>query len=284
MQKTFKERALEEFIRIQGGKCKICQEIKNLTLDHDHRCCKVGSACEKCVRGGLCHGCNMRLGQLESPLLKRSLDYLIGHRSASLSFEHAAILSSITSDETGLRLIGLVGAKGAGKDTVGAHLVKHHGFERRAFADSLKKACQIIFGLSDAQVNDPNEKEVPDPFWEKTPREILQKVGTEGIRNTIDKNVWVKSLFRSLPSRGRFVITDVRFENEAHEVRSRGGCVWLVERLGREGDGHVSEQLARKEHSWFDKVLINNKTPADLFHQVDEILNGDPCEKVSVNL
>lgn len=58
-----------------------CGETKNLHVDHDHSCCPAGKfgtgnkkSCGKCVRGWLCRGCNMGLGNLqESPQKIRGL-------------------------------------------------------------------------------------------------------------------------------------------------------------------------------------------------------------------
>jgi hypothetical protein len=83
---------LQDYDRLladQLGVCAICKQPpsvqKDLTVDHNHGCCPVGRSCGKCVRGLLCHGCNMRLGQLESDLVKRSLDYLEHYEHSHVS-------------------------------------------------------------------------------------------------------------------------------------------------------------------------------------------------------
>lgn len=128
-------------------------------------------------------------------------------------------------------IIGITGKARAGKDTIGNLLWKDHAFERFAFADNLKSACVEIFGLSPEQVW-CDEKEEPDTYWNTTPRNLLQYFGTEVMREGFGKDIWIKSLGRSLdndlPSKA--VITDVRFDNEAEFVRGRGGIIINVTR------------------------------------------------------
>ncbi|WP_375591571.1 hypothetical protein [Chitiniphilus eburneus] len=60
-----------------------------------------------------------------------------------------------------LRLIGLCGAKRAGKDTVADHLVRHHGFTRLAFADALRAEVAEAFQVSVVTLLEPGLKEIP---------------------------------------------------------------------------------------------------------------------------
>lgn len=81
----------KQLIEFYGDTCGICgkQEsvidtrtgsIHSLCIDHDHRCCKKGYACPKCIRGLLCRTCNYQLGVFEKPLwVNRALEYLDSH-------------------------------------------------------------------------------------------------------------------------------------------------------------------------------------------------------------
>jgi Deoxynucleotide monophosphate kinase len=131
-------------------------------------------------------------------------------------------------DPADLIVVGMTGRKRSGKDTSGERLVRDHGFVRVAFADALKEACISVFGFSNEQVYGDDLKEVVDEYWGYSPREVLQKVGTELFREAISrenvlpeigKNIWVRTIERkilNLARQGhrRFVITDVRFPNE----------------------------------------------------------------------
>ena len=68
----------DQMFEKQGDVCAICKQAspRDLNVDHDHDCCPGTSSCGKCVRALLCHGCNIRLGHLESPLALRSVSYL----------------------------------------------------------------------------------------------------------------------------------------------------------------------------------------------------------------
>ena len=62
----------------QDGACKICNKKKKLVVDHDHSCCPGTRSCGNCVRGLLCHGCNMLVGLIEtrSELMDKAMEYI----------------------------------------------------------------------------------------------------------------------------------------------------------------------------------------------------------------
>ena len=175
-------------------------------------------------------------------------------------------------------IIGFGHRKRSGKDTCGQHLTDMFGYGRVAFADPLKQAAMIIFGLTEQQCyGTEQDKATIDPRWGKSPRQLLQDLG-ESMRK-IDENVWVKSaeaaIDRVLKDTVRFhgaVITDVRHPNEAQMIRSLGGIVVRVDRpsLGPLTDTHPSE--TSMEGFEYDEVILNDGTIEDLHQRVTKIL------------
>jgi len=55
--------AAEDLWFEQGCVCAGCgapaARPENLFVNHDHACCPRGFSCGKCIRGLVCHGCNM---------------------------------------------------------------------------------------------------------------------------------------------------------------------------------------------------------------------------------
>lgn len=52
----------------QGGQCAGCNnpvEESRMEVDHDHRCCPGDKTCGECVRGLLCHSCNVALAMIK---------------------------------------------------------------------------------------------------------------------------------------------------------------------------------------------------------------------------
>ena len=85
-----------------------------------------------------------------------------------------------------LKLIGIHGHAGVGKDTVADYLGRYQNVYKEAFADPLKRACAAAFGVPLEWFYDRELKE-QKLFWGVTPRQTAQFVGTEMFRETIHK-------------------------------------------------------------------------------------------------
>lgn len=139
-----------------------------------------------------------------------------------------------------MELICVTGFAGSGKDTVGAYF-ERHGYKRISFADNLKTATSVIFGWDRnwLEGNTPGSREwreTQDDYWSGvmnrpiTPRHILQTFGTEIMRGMIHEDIWVFSLFKNLKPDGKYIITDVRFENEIRMARCHNATFIYVKR------------------------------------------------------
>jgi len=196
-----------------------------------------------------------------------------------------------------LIVIGISGRKRHGKDTVGAYLRDVHGFRPIAFADPVKQIGMEIYGLTWQQCYGAEvEKEALIPRWGRSARQILQHIGTEMGRG-VHPDTWARYtmdligraargepyLVRSdaeqrfvsgEPYAGPWVITDVRFPNEADAVRSIGGPVWKVVRpsMGVSQDMHASETSV--DLILEDGTLTNDGSLEDLYNKVQSLLRG----------
>jgi len=83
-------------------------------------------------------------------------------------------------------LIGILGNKRHDKDTIADYLVKNYNFNKMSFIDPLKQCCKILFGFDDDQLYG-DKKEVLDDYWKVTPRKVLQFIGTDLVRNQMNK-------------------------------------------------------------------------------------------------
>jgi hypothetical protein len=149
-------------------------------------------------------------------------------------------------------IIGLVGKAKSGKDTVADYAVKNYGFEKAAFADDLKALCKNMFDLTDAQIHTQEGKETVDVRYGITPREILQKVGTDWFRS-VYPNIWVNRLITKLQQRTAddFVVTDIRFPNEVDAIKSIGG---IIVRIVRTEGGDIGTFAAHASETALDNI------------------------------
>lgn len=177
-------------------------------------------------------------------------------------------------------LIGLCGAAGCGKGSVAGFLAAGESpFVEIAFADPLYAAVSAITGLPVASLRDRETKERPIEGFGKSPRELLQLLGTEFGRKMIGESIWVDRAMRTVEhyqlSGIGVVISDVRFDNEAEAIRERGGVVWRVVRnapscLSEAASQHESEGGIRAE--LIDLTVRNNGSLVDLRAAVDTAL------------
>ena len=168
-------------------------------------------------------------------------------------------------------LIGLTGPAQSGKDTAAQHLRARHGFRQIAFADPLRAMLMAAFALTSADF-EPGRKEEVLPEVGKSPRQLMQSLGTEWGRQLVHPDVWVRlaedTILAECVTNGRsVVVSDVRMENEADMIRKRGGIVIHLHRI------HAPRGSERgiAVHGG-DIEVFNNGRPEAMFEQLDAIV------------
>lgn len=192
-------------------------------------------------------------------------------------------------------IIGINGYAASGKDTAGQIIKtidKKGNWEIKKFAGKLKQVASIILGIPVLMFENQEFKKKNLPqMWSDhgmpmTIRDFLQKLGTDALRNGLHPNSWVNALMMEYTqtehvgydSEGtniyeypNWIITDVRFPNEARAIKNAGGIIVRVNRPGyKPVNDHPSEIALDK---WdFDYTLDNSGTISDLKKDVENIL------------
>ena len=207
-------------------------------------------------------------------------------------------------------LIALTGHAGAGKDTVADLLVAHARFRKLAFADALRGEISHAFNLTLDDFTNQNLKNVPtvalrmrlaprdflaavvlslsaaapdhrtplSDTWldePRSPRQIMQWWGTE-YRRAQSPRYWTEQLMKRLTyyrreGETRFVVTDVRFDNEAHTLRMAGAALWQVIRPGHTGGAEGAHISVTDGCRFNPDVVVANAH--DVHHLQGEVLS-----------
>lgn len=159
------------------------------------------------------------------------------------------------------------------------------GWKQISFADKIKDITCIIIGCTREQLEDREfkEKELGEEWsyneWynestysviKLTPRKIMQIIGTDFGRQMIHSNIWINSTFNNYKNSDNWIITDVRFPNEAKAIKDREGFLIRINRDSFKNFKHLSE-IALDNYQ-FDYIIDNNSTIEDLTVKVKEIL------------
>ena len=170
-------------------------------------------------------------------------------------------------------IIGLTGYAQSGKDTVASILVEQYGYTRVAFADKVRELLYELdppFPMEDGKV--VGLQNLIDVYgWDSAKqnelvRSMLQNLGL-GARKLFGPNFWVNEAIKTMLNDPRpdlkYVITDVRFLNEADMIKANHGQIWRIKRIGIEAvNSHVSE--TQMDEYNVDQIFINNSSIEDL--------------------
>lgn len=87
------QNGFDELLTIQRGHCAICATDapgkRGWHVDHDHACCPGIGSCGACVRGLLCHRCNLLLGNAQDDIevLEQAKKYLASKLQLKLNLQ-----------------------------------------------------------------------------------------------------------------------------------------------------------------------------------------------------
>lgn len=184
-------------------------------------------------------------------------------------------------------LIGFSGKKGSGKSYFADYLVNNKLFIKLSFASPLKEITKILFNLSDEDVKDPIKKELINPKFNASPRELMQWLGTDIMREEFNKkfnysgSIWIDSVKDKvktlLEDNKDVVIDDVRFQNEVDMIHSLGGIVInLRNDLDNTLNNSTSTHSSENQKLTFNYEFVNDKSYSntyDIYLNLDLLIN-----------
>lgn len=201
------------------------------------------------------------------------------------------------------KVLAICGLQGAGKDTTADKLIeiaKSKGLKvgKMAFADRLKDTIAVLFDLPRDQLAGftPESRvwrEQPLPKWSQrlgrstTPRNLLQQIGSELLRDQFHENIWIDCLMDSIEKSDldMVIITDCRYPNEIKSLIDNGGKIievkrhtpdWYYEALNN--PTYIPDGIHKSEYEWIRPLhclkdeyrfeIDNNGTMDELYDKI----------------
>jgi hypothetical protein len=165
-------------------------------------------------------------------------------------------------------IIGLTGYAQSGKDTVANTLVEQYGYTRVAFADKIREFLYEVNPMVGCSPSGYLKDLVDLIGWDAAKQEpqvrrLLQDLGV-GARKVFGENFWVQQALKDAHFEGNYVITDVRFTNEADIIKKYDNSqLWRVKRNGvNPVNAHISE--SQMDGYPVDQIFTNNGSIEDL--------------------
>lgn len=138
-----------------------------------------------------------------------------------------------------------------------------------SFACNLKRCVADCTGIDYHDLEKRSQKSTIIPWLNISYRQLLQSLG-EAVRGQINENFWVHSMLATYEDSDFWIVSDVRYRNEADELLSRHALLIRVERPVLSEDTHQSE-VDLDSYDKFSFTIENDGTLEDLFNTVKEI-------------
>ena len=169
------------------------------------------------------------------------------------------------------RVIGVSGKARAGKDTLFS-IAEADGFEKLSFAAELKRRAQVDLGLTPVHTDGALKETILESLNHNSPRSFLIELGN--LYRKYRPSFWVDIVLAKIKENPEkdYMITDVRYPNEAEALKSVGALIVRLERHPSR-DSMVDEktkqsisETALDGYKGFDAILPGelNKVPQDL--------------------
>jgi hypothetical protein len=173
--------------------------------------------------------------------------------------------------------IGFIGKMRSGKDEAATYIKNVYGGRILKFADPLYEIEAAIFNIVG----------VPIPEDKAKRRRLLQFIGTEWGRQTIDDNIWANIMDNKLSNLDLLsypvlnLVTDVRFPNEIEVLRKHNFKIIRIHRpesfrimAGATNIDHPSE-TSLDNYNDCDAEIFNNVNSLESYHKtVNEVFTS----------
>ncbi|MFW6219807.1 MAG: hypothetical protein ACOC33_03125 [bacterium] len=154
------------------------------------------------------------------------------------------------------------------------------GWERYVLYYGIEKKLVRVFETHEDAYDYMVEHEITEnpsyklSYDDMTLRDFMIYLGTEAGREIIHPDIWINGLFKDYKETSNWIITDVRFFNEANRIKNLNGLIIRVERNfeSRTNTTHASEKQLNKNNFSWDYIIDNNDTIESLITKLREIL------------
>ena len=197
---------------------------------------------------------------------------------------------AVTPKERPLAVVGLGGWARSGKDVIADELVNGYGWVKVGMSDALNDALlaldPIVEPYTGWSYSDhlkrcggdyAKAKKLPEV------RNLLQRLGTDVVRDLIDPDAWVKLTLRTIgklheAGHDKIVVTGIRFKNELKMIQELNGWpIWVSRSTVDPANSHPSEFALNPLH--FSLEVANDGddfvAPRQRAHYINQLATAE---------